>query len=154
MKTPVIPRIKNKNAAPEPFPAPNTPCSKVPDCCDIINGSNTLSTIIPPKKYPMGIVKNIYDKTPTLIMKNTVATITAVFTSIDAAGNSVIVTGDDIHDELITRSDSYLINGVYQVGALVFDKDGCLGVLTKVDPDDNDNTDDYQVEKLYYGGNF
>ena len=103
---------------------------------------------------PMGIVKNIYDKTPTLIMKNTVATITAVFTSIDAAGNSVIVTGDDIHDELITRSDSYLINGVYQVGALVFDKDGCLGVLTKVDPDDNDNTDDYQVEKLYYGGNF
>lgn len=103
---------------------------------------------------PMGIVKNIYDKTPTLIMKDTIATITAVFTSIDATGNSVIVTGADIHDELITRSDSYLINGVYQVGALVFDKDGCLGVLTKVDPDGTDDTDDFQVKKLYYGGNF
>ena len=102
---------------------------------------------------PMGIIKNIYDPTPTIIMKNTIATITAVYTSIDAAGNSVIMTGADIHDELITRSDSYLINGVYSVGALVFDKDGCLGVLTKVDPDNSDDTDDFEVEKLFYGGN-
>lgn len=103
---------------------------------------------------PMGIVKDIYDKTPTIIMKNTVATITAVFTSIDAAGNSIIMTEADIHDELITRNDSYLVNGVYQVGALVFDKDGCLGVLTEVDPDNDDNTSDFAVEKLFYGGNF
>lgn len=103
---------------------------------------------------PMGIVQNIYDKTPTIIMKNTVATITAVFTSIDATGNSVIMTEADIHDEEITRSDSYLVNGVYQVGAIVFDKDGCLGLLTKVDPDENDDTDDFQVNKLFYGGNF
>lgn len=102
---------------------------------------------------PMGIVENIYDKTPTIIMKDTVAVITAVFTSIDASGNSVIMTSADIHDELITRHDSYLINGVYQVGSLIFDKDGCLGVLTVVDPDNNDNTDDFQVEKLFYGGN-
>ena len=103
---------------------------------------------------PMGIVKNIYDKTPTIIMKNTIATITAVFTSIDATGNSVIMTGDDIHDELIYRTDSYLINGVYSTGALVFDKDGCLGILTKVDPDESDDTDDFEVKKFFYGGNF
>lgn len=102
---------------------------------------------------PMGIVQNIYDPTPKLIMKDTVATITAVFVSLDATGNSVAITGADIHDELITRQDSYLINGVYSVGTLVFDKDGCLGVVTKVDPDGNDNTNDYKVEKLFYGGN-
>ena len=103
---------------------------------------------------PMGIVKNIYDKTPTIIMKNTVAVITAVYTSIDAYGNSVIMTGDDIHDELIYRTDSYLINGLYSTGALVFDKDGCLGILTKVDPDETDDTDDFEVKKFFYGGNF
>ena len=103
---------------------------------------------------PMGVIKNIYDETPIIVMKNTVATITAVFTSIDASGNSVIMTGADIHDELITRQDSYLINGVYQVGALVFDKDGCLGVLTQVDPDNNDDTADFAVKKFFYGGNF
>ena len=103
---------------------------------------------------PMGIIKNIYDPTPTIVMKNTVAVITAVFTSIDAKGNSIAITGADIHDELITRSDSYLINGIYAVGTIVFDKDGCIGVITQVDPDGNDNTDDYLVEKLFYGGNF
>lgn len=102
---------------------------------------------------PVGIIKNIYDPTPTIVMKNTVATITAVFTSIDASGNSVAITGADIHDAEITRSDSYLINGIYAVGTLVFDKDGCIGVITKIDPDDNDDTDDYLVEKLFYGGN-
>lgn len=103
---------------------------------------------------PMGIIKNIYDPTPTIVMKNTVAVITAVFTSIDAKGNSIAITGADIHDAEITRSDSYLINGIYNVGTIVFDKDGCIGVITQVDPDENDNTDDYLVEKLFYGGNF
>ena len=103
---------------------------------------------------PMGIIKNIYDPTPTIIMKNTIATITAVFISIDAKGNSIAVTGDDIHDKLITRHDSYLVNGIYAVGTIVFDKDGCIGVITKVDPDNNDDTDDFLVEKLFYGGNF
>lgn len=103
---------------------------------------------------PMGIIKNIYDPTPTIVMKNTVAVITAVFTSIDAKGNSIAITGADIHDELITRSDSYLINGIYAVGTIVFDKDGCIGVITAVDPDNNDNTDDFSVKKLFYGGNF
>lgn len=103
---------------------------------------------------PMGVVQNIYDKTPTIIMKNTVATITAVFTSIDASGNSVIMTGDEIDDGIILRNDSYAINGVYQVGALVFDREGCLGVLTQVDPDGTDDTADFAVEKLFYGGNF
>lgn len=103
---------------------------------------------------PMGVVKDIYDKTPTIIMKDTVATITAVFTSIDASGNSVIMTGDEIDDGVILRNDSYAINGVYQVGALVFDREGCLGVLTQVDPDGIDDTADFAVEKLFYGGNF
>ena len=103
---------------------------------------------------PTGVVQNIYDKTPTVIMKDTVSTITAIFTSIDAKGNSIAVTGDDIHDGLITRHDSYLINGVYSVGTIVFDKDGCIGVITQVDPDENDDTDDFRVNKLFYGGNF
>lgn len=103
---------------------------------------------------PVGVIKNIYDRTPTITMKNTVATITAVFTSLDAKGNSIAVTGDDIHDGEITRQDSYLVNGIYAVGTIVFDKDGCIGVITQVDPDDNDDTDDYLVEKLFYGGNF
>lgn len=102
---------------------------------------------------PMGVIKNVYDPTPTIVMKNTVAVITAEFVSIDAAGNSIVVTGADIHDELITKEDSYLVNGVYAVGALVFDKDGCLGAVTQIDPDNNDDTPDYKVEKLFYGGN-
>lgn len=64
---------------------------------------------------PMGVIANIYDPTPTIIMRNSVATITAVFTSLDAQGNSVVVTSEDIDDNLITRSDSYAINGVYNV---------------------------------------
>ena len=103
---------------------------------------------------PTGIIQNIYDPTPTIVMKNTVSTITAVFTSLDANGNSIAITGDDIHDEIITRHDSYLINGIYAVGTIVFDKDGCIGVITQVDPDGTDNTDDFKVEKLFYGGNF
>lgn len=103
---------------------------------------------------PMGIIQNIYDKTPTIVMKNTVATITAVFVSIDAKGNSIAITGADIHDALITRQDSYLINGIYAVGTIVFDKDGCIGVITKVDPDGTDDTNDYEVNKMFYGGNF
>lgn len=103
---------------------------------------------------PTGIVKNIYDPTPTIIMKNTISTITAVYTSLDAKGNSIAITGADIHDELITRHDSYLINGIYSVGTIVFDKDGCIGVITQVDPDGTDDTDDFKVEKLFYGGNF
>ena len=103
---------------------------------------------------PMGVIKNIYDPTPIITMKNSIATITAVFTSVDARGNSIAVTGADIHDAEITRSDSYLVNGIYSVGTIVFDKDGCIGVITKVDPDNNDDTDDFLVEKLFYGGNF
>lgn len=103
---------------------------------------------------PTGIIQNIYDKTPNIIMKNTVSTITAVFTSLDTKTNSIAVTGADIHDKLITRHDSYLISGIYAVGTIVFDKDGCIGVITQVDPDGTDNTDDFKVEKLFYGGNF
>lgn len=103
---------------------------------------------------PTGIIQNIYDPTPTIVMKDTVSTITAVFTSLDAQGNSIAITGADIHDELITRHDSYLINGIYAVGTIVFDKDGCIGVITQVNPDGTDDTDDYKVEKLFYGGNF
>lgn len=103
---------------------------------------------------PTNIIQNKYDPTPTIIMKNTISTITAVFVSLDATGNSIAITGDDIHDGLITRHDSYLINGIYAVGTIVFDKDGCIGVITETNPDGIDDTDDYEVEKLFYGGNF
>ena len=103
---------------------------------------------------PMMVLVNIYDPTPTIIMRNTVATITAVFISLDAQGNSVVVTSEDIDDSLITRSDSYAVNGTYNVGTLAFDKEGCLGVVTEVDPDKSDDTDDFAVEQLFYGGNF
>lgn len=58
VKTPTIPRIKNKNAAPDPFPVPNTVAKNPPSGCNNINGPNTLSTNIPPEKYRIGIVKN------------------------------------------------------------------------------------------------
>lgn len=103
---------------------------------------------------PVGILSNIYDPTPTVTMKNSVATISAIYTSKDASGNSVIVTEEFIDDGVILRSDSYLVNGVYAVGAIAFDVEGCIGVVTETDPDKNDNTDDYSVQKLFYGGNF
>lgn len=102
---------------------------------------------------PVGIIKNIYSPRPKIIMKDSVATITAVFSTMDAKGNSVAVTGDDLHSGLITRTNTSLINGVFTIGTMVFDKDGCIGVITEVNPDSDDDTDDYKVEKLFYGGN-
>lgn len=44
--------------APEPFPLPNMVTKGfLAEICSI-NGSQISSTIQPPKKYPMGIVKN------------------------------------------------------------------------------------------------
>lgn len=103
---------------------------------------------------PVGVTVNKYDPTPKIVMKDSPAKITAVFISKDAEGNSVIMTGEEIDDGLITRSDSYLINGAYAVGAITFDREGCIGIVTEVDPDKTDDTDDYSVEKLFYGGNF
>lgn len=103
---------------------------------------------------PMQIIENIYDPTPTIVMKDTVATITAVFTSLDAKGNSIVATGNDLHTGIIRRSNSYLVNGIFSVGTITFDKDGCIGIITEVDPDKSDDTDDYKVEKLFYGGNY
>lgn len=103
---------------------------------------------------PMGIINNIYDPTPTLTMKNTTAKVIAIFASQDASGNSVTITGEEVDDGLITRSDSQLINGAYAVGTIAFDREGCIGIVTQVDPDENDDTDDFAVEKLFYGGNF
>ena len=107
---------------------------------------------------PVGIIdtvnSNIYDPTPIIIMKDSIATLTAVFTSIDANGNSIAITGNDLHNNIITRTNSQLINGVFAVGTIVFDRDGCIGVITQVNPDNNDNTDDYRTQKLFYGGNF
>ncbi len=102
---------------------------------------------------PVGIISNIYDPTPEIEMKDSVATITAIYTSLDQRGNSIVVTGIDLHTGIIKRSRSTLINGIFTTGAIVFDRDGCIGVITEVDPDQNDNTDDYRVTKLFYGGN-
>lgn len=103
---------------------------------------------------PVGIITtNIYDPTPIVEMGDTPATITAVYTSSDAQGNSVVLAGNDLHTDRILRSTSTLINGLYTVGTLVFDRDGCIGLITQVDPDNNDDTDDFQTEKFFYGGN-
>ena len=103
---------------------------------------------------PVGIItSSIYDPTPTIVMNDSIATITAVYVSIDATGNSVIVTGNDLHTGIIRRSSTTLINGIFAVGTIAFDGDGCIGTITEVNPDQNDNTDDYRVEKLFYGGN-
>lgn len=103
---------------------------------------------------PVGIITtNIYDPTPTIKMKNSVATLTAIFASIDSTGNSVAITGNELKVGTIRRSTTNLINGLYAIGTLTFDRDGCLGVITEVDPDKNDDTDDYSVQKLFYGGN-
>lgn len=103
---------------------------------------------------PIGVCANIYDPTPTVIMKDSIATITAVYTSTDQRGNSIISAGNDLHTNRIYRSTSTAINGLYAVGAIAIDRDGCIGVITEVDPDHNDNTDDFRTEKLFYGGNF
>lgn len=104
---------------------------------------------------PVGIITtNIYDPTPTIKMKNSVATLTAVFISTDAAGNSVVVTGNDLHTGTIYRSSTSVVNGIFAVGTITFDADGCIGTITQVDPDHSDDTDDFAVNKLFYGGNF
>lgn len=102
---------------------------------------------------PMGVILNIYDPTPTVTMHDSVATITAQFVSTDIAGNSVAVTGSDIHTGIIRRNRTNLISGIMAVGTIVFDRDGCIGVITQTDPDQDDDTDDYSVQKLFYGGN-
>lgn len=55
---PEIVIIKNKNAAPEPFPYPNIFTRIEFLSCTSISGSKTESTKKPPKRYPSGIVKN------------------------------------------------------------------------------------------------
>lgn len=104
---------------------------------------------------PVGIITtNIYDPTPAIKMKNSVATLTAVFTSTDASGNSIVVTGNDLHTGTIYRSSTSVVNGIFAVGTITFDADGCIGTITQVDPDHSDDTDDFAVNKLFYGGNF
>ena len=104
---------------------------------------------------PVGVITtNIYDPTPTIKMKNSIATITAVFTSLSTQGNSVVVTGNDLHTGTIYRRNTTIINGMITVGTIVFDADGCIGMITVVDPDHSDDTDDFSVMKLFYGGNF
>lgn len=56
--TPVIPRKNIMSAAPEPFPVPNRQTIMLSDGVDAINGSHTISTIVPPVNSPIGIVKN------------------------------------------------------------------------------------------------
>lgn len=99
------------------------------------------------------ITSTIYDPTPTVVMKDTTSTITAVYTSTDGLGNSVVSADNDEHTEIIHRSTSSLISGIYAIGTLVFDRDGCIGFIAETDPDKNDDTDDFRVEKFFYGGN-
>lgn len=103
---------------------------------------------------PMHIITgSIYDPTPNVTMKDSIATITAVYVSQDTDGNSIAITGNDLHTGIIRRSRTSLINGIFAIGTIVFDGDGCIGIITEVDPDHSDDTDDYRVQKLFYGGN-
>ena len=55
---PTIPRINKTRAAPEPFPTPNIPANDPLGFVCAIHGSQILSTMKPPAKVPMGMVKN------------------------------------------------------------------------------------------------
>lgn len=107
---------------------------------------------------PTGVIdtvnSNIYDPTPIIIMKDSPALITADFVSTDINVNSIGITGDNMHNNLITKANTQLVNGIYAVGTIIFDRDGCIGIITNTDPDNNDNTDLCSVQKLFYGGNF
>ena len=103
---------------------------------------------------PVGIITNIYDPTPEITMKNSIATITAIYVSLENSENSIAITGTDLHRNIIYRSTTSPISGIFTVGTLIFDRDGCIGMIDTIDPDHNDNTDDYETQKLFYGGNF
>lgn len=109
---------------------------------------------------PIGVIdttnSNIYDPTPRIIMGDVPATITAIYTNGEPNENSVILAGINTHsstNNLIYRHNTSIISGIYAVGTIVFDNDGCIGIITEVNPDGNDNTDDYRSNRLFYGGN-
>lgn len=124
-------------SADTPMPGSNLIFDKWNDPLEIIDTTNS----------------NIYDETPRIIMGDTPATITALYTASDGNGNSVVSAGNGLHNNMIYRSTSSLISGIYAVGTLVFDRDGCIGLIVETDPDHNDNTDDYRTQKFFYGGN-
>ena len=64
------------------------------------------------------------------------------------------MTGADLEGGIITRGETSLISGIFGIGTLVFDPDGCMGVITETNATMGDNTDNYRVEKLFYGGNY
>ena len=104
---------------------------------------------------PMNIVTDIYAKNPRIVMGNTPATITAIYTSLDESGNSVAITGSNLtNSTIIRRITTSPINGYLELGTIIFDRNGSIGVITELDPDNSNDTDDYRVQKLFYGGNF
>lgn len=101
---------------------------------------------------PVGVVENIYDSTPTIVMKDSIATITAVFISIaDITDNSIMSTNEQLTTGTMFREDFNTISGIAAIGTLVFDKDGSVGVIINSNEDQLDDTKDYTVEKLFYG---
>ena len=58
MRVPAIPRKNIIIAAPEPLPLPKRVVKSPPEAEAAIRGSQNLSTNSPPKKNPMGMVKN------------------------------------------------------------------------------------------------
>lgn len=109
---------------------------------------------------PLGIIDTVHssitDKTPIIIMPDHAATITATFTSTTTNDNSIVIAGTTLHspdNNILYRRDTTLVSGIYAVGTIVFDRDGCIGTITETDPDHNDNTDDYKCNRLFYGGN-
>lgn len=101
---------------------------------------------------PVGVVEDIYDSTPTIVMKDSIATITAVFISIaDITDNSIMSTNEQLTTGTMFRESFNTISGIAAIGTLVFDEDGSVGVITNMNEDQLDDTKDYTVEKLFYG---
>ena len=102
---------------------------------------------------PMDVVVDVYNPSSRIIMKDTVARIVAIFTSNENRGNSVAITGDDLDTDSIIRGTTTVINGRLDIGAVIFDGEGSIGTIVEINPDNDESTDDFGTEKLFYGGN-
>ena len=101
---------------------------------------------------PVGIIEDIYDPTPTITMKDSIATITAVYANIgEITDNSILITDKQLTEEIMLRDDLDTVSGVATIGTLVFDKDGSIGVITNLNEDQLEDTRDYTIKKLFYG---
>ena len=84
---------RKRNAAPEPLPLPNILVKILPAGCIAIIGSNTSSTRNPPRKYPIGMVKNCRE----FLTEYTLPCICSGTRSLMMASRFVLISGMAIH---------------------------------------------------------